>query len=283
MIGSLKRTVVHSANRAQESIACRVSELAGSQQLGSVLAYGLAVQPQVGEKMGLFQSALDTFVTGEGLFNDLIVTAGEVAKEKLRGFGGCLKNAARLAIQTGLAVVAPVALGLVTPALFIGGARQLAGGIKEKNALAGIQGGRKMLLAGEVGALATQIAPRVAGATLSRIAAVAVLPMAVAQIALDAAQGAFQIVHGAKAKDKHTVTNGVSDLAMATALTVGLAAGPAAALPIACAALTLKVVNGISKSKYEKERQESRVTTQVPPNPDPDFTRTIDLTDYSDP
>ena len=247
------------------------------------MAFGLATQPQVREKFGLFQSALDTFVTGEGLFNDLIVTAGEVAKEKLRGFGGCLKRAAHFALQTGLAVAAPVALGLVAPALFIGGARQLANGVGEKNTLSSIQGGRKMLLAGEIGALASQMAPRVAGTTLSRIAAVAVLPMAVAQIALDTAQGAFQIVHGAKAKDKHTVANGVSDLAMATALTVGLAAGPAVALPIACAALTLKVVNGISKSRYEKERQESRVTTRVPPNPATDFIQTIDLTDYSDP
>lgn len=265
MIGSIKRTVAYTVGN---------EHLAGL--VAGVTSVSL-VQRDLSKKLGVFQGALDTFVTGEGLFNDLFVTAGEVAKQKLRGFGRCLKSVARFAIDTGLGLAAPIALGVAAPALLVGGARQLIRGFKNKDTLAGIQGGRKMVLAGEISALATQIAPRLAGATLSRIAAVAVAPMAVVQIALDTAQGAFQVVRGAQDKDTHQVANGVSDLAMATALSVGLAAGPAAALPIACAALTLKVVNGNSKAREEQERAEGLVSVSVGPQAKIDFSQALDL------
>ncbi len=280
---SLSRKIAAPATRVAlscaqgvETVADRVGDLTRSDQVTEIMTgvtgMTLQLQPHLDEKIGLFQHCLDTLVTGEGFFSDLLVTAGEVANSKLKSFASMLKGVARFALDSGLAAAVPIGLGALGPPLLMGGARQLAKGIKERELLPAIQGGRKMVLAGELGAAATQIAPGLAGTALSRAVSVAVAPLAIVQIALDTAQGTYQVVQGARKREGHTVANGVSDLAMATALTVGMAAGPAAALPIACAALALKIVNGRLRARKERQQTEGQVTTRVPAASSIDFT-----------
>lgn len=279
----LPSMVAESATQGLETVAGRLDALTKNDQvveiIGGITGTGvsLAAKPQFSEKLDLFQKGLDAVVSGEGFVSDLLVTAGEVAYKKLRSFGGFLHRAVRFAMDSGLAAAIPVGLGVLAPPLLIGGAKQLVQGIKEKKAMGALQGGRKMILAGEIGAVATQLAPPLTGTVLARTVAAAAVPLAIAQIALDTVQGTYQMVQGVRNKEASTVVSGLSDLGIATALTVGLAAGPAAALPVVCTALALKVGHGYMQSREEKQKRKTQVITSLKSGAEPNFWKSIDL------
>lgn len=183
------------------------------------------------------RAATRQYTVGESVLNDFVVGAIEMAGSGASTATELLKTGKDLALKSGLGIAGPIGLGVLAVCLGVDGGKEIAEGLKERDAGKSLDGTRTSLLGAEAANFAV-------GSLFKEMAGKAAFGLGVAHIVVDAASGCVKLASGIKSKNKHQIVDGVSDLGLAAAWTVGMVTGPTIALPIAVAAVGVKIVNG---------------------------------------
>ena len=206
------------------------------------------------------------FVSGEGIVNDVLVGTGELLKKSVAGLSEYIKPLKSFALKSGLALLGPIGLGAAACLLAADGPREAIEGFQERDFVKGLEGTRSTLLAAEALSMASQMAFSISPGMVTQVAGVVgkalAPPLMVAQICVDAGQGIAKLARSHKTKNKHLMVDGLTDLGMATALTLGVALGPAVSVPLAGAVLVGKFLNNRLEKKdpgYVKTKLKSVV------------------------
>lgn len=190
--------------------------------------------------------AAHIYTSGESVLNDFLITLKNSTPLKRLNVGNLLRRGRGLAVKAGLGVVGPI--GLVALAGFLGtqGSKELAEGVRNKDADIALDGTRSLLLGAETAGLAAGMAttlPHAAFRVAGQVAKTAAVPLGIAHIGVDLAQGTARTVKGVRAKDKHATINGLATLGTGIAWGAGMVAGPLVGLSIAGVMAGVKFFN----------------------------------------
>ncbi len=201
---------------------------------------------QTADTVSRARRAAHIYTSGESVLNDFLVNLQNNTPLKGLRLGNLLRKGRALALKAGLGLAGPI--GLVALAGFLGtqGSKELAEGVRNKDADIALDGTRSLLLGAETAGLAAGMAatlPHAAFRVAGQVAKTAAVPLGIAHIGVDIAQGTTQTVKGVRGKDKHATINGLATLGTGIAWGAGMVAGPLVGLSIAGVMAGVKFFN----------------------------------------
>lgn len=218
---------------------------------------------QVARRVSLGRRAVEVYAAGETAVSEFFLNSTGAVTSPIVAGKDLLGRAKAFLLKTGLAAVGPLGLSALAGFLGVQGVREARNGIQTKNANKALEGTSTALLGAESGALAAHAASGVWSSpmvgAIGQVGRAAALPLAVAHIGVDLAQGGLQTARGLKAKDGHTLTDGLTSLGLGGAWAVGFATGPIVAAPLAAAMLAIKCVNNRKARKKTAQAHKERL------------------------